>query len=149
MSDEEKNAGEGGTATAAANRGLIRTLPASAILLVLGLFAVTGSPPFGLFMSEFTILRAAIDGGHPWIAAIVLLALMIIFVGMAALVLGIALGEPADASRGQSVRESPWLIVGPTALAAVVLLLGLYIPEPLQDVLARAAAALGGQGGAP
>ncbi|HJS42488.1 MAG TPA: proton-conducting transporter membrane subunit [Gemmatimonadales bacterium] len=136
-----------GSATAAANRGLIRTLPASAILLVLGLFAVTGSPPFGLFMSEFTILRAAIDGGHPWIAAIVLVALMIIFVGMAALVLGITLGEPDAASRSQPVRESPWLIVGPTALAAVVLLLGLYIPEPLQEVLARAAALLGGRAG--
>ena len=142
-----------GTATAAANRGLIRTLPASATLLVLGLFAVTGSPPFGLFMSEFTILRAAIDGGHPWIAAMILLALAIIFVGMAALVLGIALGEPPPPTTGTEgrpvVRESPWLLMGPIALAAVVLLLGIYIPEPLQVVLTRAAAARGGRGEAP
>ncbi len=136
-----------GTATAAANRGLIRTLPASAALLILGLFAITGSPPFGLFMSEFTILRAAIDGGHPWIAATMLLALAIIFVGMAALVLGIALGEPAPDAHGTvAARESPWLVAGPLALAAIVLTLGVYIPGPLQDVLTRAAAALGGRG---
>jgi hydrogenase-4 component F len=133
-----------GSATAARNRGLVRTLPASAALLVLGLFAVTGSPPFGLFVSEFTILRAAIDGGHPWIAAVMLLTLAIIFVGMAALVLGMALGEPAPGA--VPVRESPWLVAGPVVLAAVVLMLGVYIPGPLQDVLTRAAVALGGRG---
>jgi len=136
-----------GTATAA-NRGLVRTLPASATLLVLGLFAVTGSPPFGLFLSEFTILRAAIDGGHPWIAATILAALAVIFVGMAALVLGIVLGEPPPSSEPNAVpvRESRWLISGPAALAAIVLMLGVYIPGPLHDILTRAAVALGGIG---
>jgi len=129
------------------NRGLIRTLPASATLLVLGLFAVTGSPPFGMFLSEFTILRAAFDGGHPWIAAAILVALAVIFVGMAALVLGIVFGEPPAPRRdpgAAAVRESRWLVAGPVALAAIVLMLGFYIPGPLRDVLTRAAMALGG-----
>jgi hydrogenase-4 component F len=130
-----------GTSLAAANRGLLRSLPVSGVLLVLGLFAVTGSPPFGLFISEFTILRAAISTGHPWIAASTLLLLAIIFIGMAALILDMALGSPPSDER---VRESAWLVVGPAALAAAVLLLGIYIPTPLQDVLARAALALGG-----
>jgi hydrogenase-4 component F len=131
-----------GSSAAAGNRGLVRTLPVSAVLLVLGLFAVTGSPPFGLFMSEFTILRAAIAAGHPWIAAVMLLFLAIIFVGMAALVLGMALGEPEPGR--VPVRESAWLVAGPVALAAAVLMLGVYIPGPLHQVLARAATALGG-----
>jgi hydrogenase-4 component F len=131
-----------GSSTAAGTKGLVRMVPASAALLVLGLFAVTGSPPFGLFMSEFTILRAAIDAGHPWIAAVMLLMLAIIFVGMAGLVLGMALGEPAPGSVHRS--ESPWLIAGPAALAATVLMLGVFIPGPLHEVLARAAIALGG-----
>ena len=134
---------------ASGNRGLVRTLPVSAMLLVLGLFAVTGSPPFGLFLSEFTILRAAIDGGHGWIAVTILVALAVIFVGMAALVFGIVLGEPpvitGRAPDAAPVRESAWLVAGPVALAAIVLLLGVYIPGPLQDVLARAAATLGGR----
>src|SRR5665213_650479 len=39
-----------GSSSAAHNKGLVRTLPVSGTLLVLGLFAITGSPPFGLFV---------------------------------------------------------------------------------------------------
>ncbi|MBI4521134.1 MAG: hydrogenase, partial [Gemmatimonadetes bacterium] len=92
-----------GSSAAAANRGIVRTLPVSGALLVLGLFAVTGSPPFGLFLSEFTILRAAIGGGHPWVAAAALLLLAIIFAGMAILILDMALGDPApDVNRSEA-----------------------------------------------
>lgn len=131
-----------GTSAAGDTRGLVRTLPVSGTLLVLGLFAITGSPPFGLFLSEFTILRAAVVGGHGWIALAVLLLLAVIFVGMASLLLGMALGEPAPGT--PVVHESPWLVAGPVALAAIVLLLGVYIPAPLHHALVRAAAALGG-----
>jgi hydrogenase-4 component F len=131
-----------GSAAAASNRGMVRVLPVSGPLLVLGLFAVTGSPPFGLFLSEFTILRAAVVEGHLWVAVVMLALLAIIFVGMAAILLEVALGSPpADA---EPVRENGWQIAGPLALAAAVLVLGLYIPADLRDALARAAAALGG-----
>jgi hydrogenase-4 component F len=131
-----------GSSAAASNRGLLRMLPASGALLVLGLFAVTGSPPFGLFLSEFTILRAAFGAGHPWIAVTMLLFLAIIFVGMAVLILEMALGEPE--SRTPRAPESWWLLVGPLGLAAAVLMLGVFIPGPLQHALAIAATALGG-----
>jgi hypothetical protein len=71
-----------------------------------------------------------------------LLLLAVIFVGMAALILGMALGEAAPGAT--PIQESRWLVAGPIALAVAVLMLGLYIPAPLRDVLARAATALGG-----
>lgn len=131
-----------GSSAAADNRGLLRTLPVSATLLVLGLFAVTGSPPFGLFLSEFTILRAAIAAGHPWIAVVMLLLLAVIFIGMAALILEMALGTPKPGTK--RVRESPWLLIGPVVLLLIVGMLGVYIPSALNTVLTRAAASLGG-----
>lgn len=131
-----------GSSLAAANRGMLRRLPVSGTLLVLGLFAVTGSPPFGTFLSEFTILRAAVNGDHVWIAVITLLLLAVIFIGMAALVLDMALG-PTEAD-ADPVRESGWLLVGPLMLAAAVLMLGVYIPGALRGTLVRAAVALGG-----
>ncbi len=131
-----------GSSAAADNRGLLRTLPVSATLLVLGLFAVTGSPPFGLFLSEFTILRGAIAAGHPWIAVVMLLLLSVIFIGMAALILEMALGTPAPGT--ERVRESPWLLIGPIVLLLIVGMLGVYIPSALNTVLTQAAVSLGG-----
>lgn len=40
-------------------RGILRILPVTGILWTAGLFAISGSPPFGVFLSELTILKAA------------------------------------------------------------------------------------------
>jgi hydrogenase-4 component F len=129
-------------------RGLLRTLPVTGALLVIGLFAVTGSPPFGLFISEFTILRAAFSERHPWVAASTILLLVVIFVGIAGMILELVYGKPtqqrAGTPRRVSVRETVALVAGPAALAIVVLALGVYIPGPLADALTHAATALGG-----
>lgn len=42
-------------------QGVCRVLPISGVLWVAGFLAITGSPPFGTFISEFTILRATIE----------------------------------------------------------------------------------------
>ncbi|MBI4503474.1 MAG: hypothetical protein HY700_20230 [Gemmatimonadetes bacterium] len=138
-----------GTSIAGELRGLVRTLPVSGTLLLIGLLALTGSPPFGSFLSMFIILRAAVDG-HPWVAATTALLLAISFVGMAAMILEMTHGAGAADERGQQpgtkapIRESAWLIAGPVALAAVTLLLGVYLPASLQQALSEAAVSLGG-----
>lgn len=137
-----------GTSAASEIRGLLRTLPVTGALLIAGLFAVTGSPPFGLFISEFTILTAAFSTGHPWIAAVTILFLIVIFVGIAAMILELAYGTPKAVTGdrpGGVLGERAWLLVAPAALATLVLMLGVYIPPPLAQVLARAAAGLGGR----
>jgi hydrogenase-4 component F len=72
-----------GTPIAGSVRGLFRGAPVTGLLLAGGLFAMTGSPPFAMFVSEFTILRAAIDTGHSWIAAVMVFLLAVIFIGVA------------------------------------------------------------------
>src|SRR5512143_30558 len=130
-----------GSASAGDAKGILRRLPVSGVLLLLGLFAVTGSPPFGLFLSEFTILNAAIAQGHPWIALAVVVLLAVIFVGMASVVLEVVYA-PAD-NPAPVARESLLLVGGPALLLATVLLLGLYVPLPLHQLLAAAAQGLG------
>jgi hydrogenase-4 component F len=123
-------------------RGVLRQVPVSGVLLLAGLFAVTGSPPFGLFISEFTILGAAIGQGHPWIGVSTVVLLAVIFVGMARTILEVLYGEPVGQAPGP--REGSLRLSGPILLALVVLLLGVYLPLPLRDVLARASRSLGG-----
>jgi hydrogenase-4 component F len=121
-------------------RGVLRVLPFSGMLWVAGFLAITGSPPFGLFLSEFTILKAALDHGRSGVALLYLLLLAAIFVGMASTVLGMAQGTP-EGSRARSSRSAePLLTIVPAAvLATLVLLLGLYLPPPLRETLEEAA----------
>ncbi len=64
-------------------RGVLKVVPWSGVLWLAGFLAITGTPPFGAFLSEFTILKAALDLDRGWVAGIYLLLLAIIFVGMA------------------------------------------------------------------
>jgi hydrogenase-4 component F len=136
-----------GTSVAADMKGMLKRRPVSAALLVMGLFAVTGTPPFGLFTSEYAIISGAIQHGRLWIALAVIAMLAIIFVGLGAMVLEMVFAPAAEGAGDTppASRESVWLVAGPAALVAIVLMLGLYIPPPLQAVLARAAATLGGR----
>ena len=131
-----------GTPLMAELKGLRRALPVSATLLVVGLLAATGSPPFGSFVSEFTILRSAVAGGHVVLALLVAALILVIFAGMGRSILAMFHGEPAGVARGGV--EDPWLLTGPVLLAGAVLLLGLYVPGPVSRALSGAAAALGG-----
>jgi len=124
-------------------RGVLRTLPVSGVVWVAALFAITGSPPFGSFTSELTILKAALDQGRATVAITYLALLAVIFVGMATAVLGMAQGAPNDA-RVPTARREPLLSVAPAvALVGVVLLLGLYIPPVVRSAIESAASALG------
>lgn len=130
-----------GTPSSERVRGLLRRMPVSGALLIVGLFAITGSPPFGMFISEFTIVMAAV-GTYPWIAAVVVLLLSVIFVGIAAMVLEMVYGHAEPEQR--AAHDRPWLVVAPIALAVLVLGLGVYLPAPMARALANAALVLGG-----
>ena len=137
-----------GTSAADEIRGVLRRMPASGILLMIGLFAVTGSPPFGMFISELTILNAVIGEHHPWVAAAMVALLAIIFVGIATMILEMVYGTPAEgdaALTARTFRERGRLVVAPAALAVLVLALGVYLPRPLTDALSVAARAMGGR----
>ncbi|MDO8432311.1 MAG: proton-conducting transporter membrane subunit [Candidatus Binatus sp.] len=133
---------EFGTASAGDVRGVLRRLPGSGMLLMTLLFALGGTPPFGLFVSEFTIFAAAIRGTQAWLGPLFAALLAIAFLGTASVLL------PMLQADGSSVSESdrePWLSVAtPLVLGLAVLILGLYVPAFLSDRLHRAAMLLGG-----
>ena len=122
--------------------GAIRRLPASGALFLAGFFAITGSPPFGPFMSEFTILNAAFASGRFAQAALFLLLLAVVFLGMGATVLRVVHGEPSKAAEDRPYRERFGTIAPPIIFLGLVLLLGLYVPPPLYALLHDAASFL-------
>jgi len=123
-------------------RGALQRLPVSAALLLAGFFAITGSPPFGPFLSEFTILNAAISGGHYVIAGLFLLTLAIVFIGMGATVLAVVQGKPGEKASTTTFRDDFSTVAPGLVLITLVLMLGLYIPRPVDTLIRDAAAAL-------
>lgn len=134
-----------GTSVASRARNIIGRAPISAALLLVGLFAITGSPPFGIFLSEFTIIQAAVGQRHPWIAALTVALLALIFVGIAALLLDIVYAPADSEQKDGALVEARGQLIAPIGLATLALMLGLYLPAPLVDALSRAASALGGR----
>ncbi|MCE5243319.1 MAG: hydrogenase [Desulfobacteraceae bacterium] len=129
--------------------GVVRVLPISGVLWVAGFLSITGTPPFGTFLSELLILKSALDQGRFVIAFVYLLLLSIIFIGMATSVLKMAQGLPArqtgmPEARSGGLSESLLAVGPPAALGAVVLVLGLYVPPMLRTVLEHAAGAVAG-----
>ncbi len=134
-----------GTKSVADVHGLRRTLPLSGVLWVAGFLAISGSPPFGPFLSELTILKAALDQGRGIVAVGYLALLAVIFIGMANVVLPMAQGRAADRLGAARRGEALWATLPPAALAALVLVLGVYVPPAMSGVLHEAARSLGGQ----
>jgi hydrogenase-4 component F len=125
--------------------GLRHTLPFSGLLWIAGILAVVGSPPFGLFTSELMILNGAIAGQRWAVAAGYLAALGIAFGAMMWVALKMVYG-PAPNMPGTALpkRDTSLSVIAPALLTAGVLLLGLWIPASLREILQRAAALWGG-----
>ena len=60
-------------------RGVIKAMPFTGLMMFLGVFALTGFPPFSVFISEMMIIIAAFNKGSYLIAAILLVFLAVIF----------------------------------------------------------------------
>lgn len=118
-------------------RGALKALPVSGPLFLAGFLAITGSPPFGPFMSEFTILRGVFTSGNMVIGLLMLLFLSTVFIGMGTTVLAATQGEPGP--KNPDYQDSFLLYLTPLAFMLLILLLGIYIPEPLLNALQQAA----------
>lgn len=115
--------------------GAMRRVPLSAGLFLAGFLAITGSPPFGPFISEFTIARAAFGSGQYWSGGLFLFLLAVVFVGMGATVLSVVQGPPPETAVPEDYQDRFATVAPIITCLSLVLLLGLYIPPPLESLL--------------
>jgi hydrogenase-4 component F len=127
--------------------GIFRSIPFSGFLWTAGFLAITGFPPFGLFISELMILKAALAAGNYATAFGYLAALATAFAAFAWGVLQMSFGRHhTEPGQTEPVREPFWSVTVPMILTGGVLILGLWIPQPLWRLIASAATDLMGGG---
>ena len=113
-------------------RGLIRTQPAVGWGLLLGVAAIAGFPPFGIFTSEFLLLSATMQL-WPWLTPLLVLGLVVAFAGLFRSTQPLVFGA---APPGQYPVRANMLPV--LTHLALVLLLGIAIPAVLAHWLDQA-----------
>lgn len=123
-------------------QGGLRRLPLSGTLFLFGFLAMTGSPPFGPFVSEVLILQAVFGSGRWLVGALFLAFLFVVFAGMGATSLAALQGRPPAGALHSSYRDGLLMLAPAAALLIAVTLLGLHIPAPLRELLEQAAAFL-------
>lgn len=119
--------------------GLANTLPFTGALWLAGIIAITGSPPFGLFISEYSVLQGLLHRGSFWLAALYLALLGIIFVGMITPVLRMCKGKAPHGIKPVG-WEHPLLIAPSLCLLLGALTFGLLLPGWFADALNQASA---------
>jgi hydrogenase-4 component F len=103
-------------------RGLIRTQPSVGWALLIGVAAIAGFPPFGVFTSEFLLLTATMQS-QPWLTVALLTGLAVAFAGLFRHIHPMVYGA---APEGQQPVQANLL---PVAVhLGLVLWLGLSIP---------------------
>jgi hydrogenase-4 component F len=122
--------------------GALHRVPLSGGLFLLGFLAGSGSPPFGPFLSEFGIVSAAFGSGRYVVGGLFLAALLAIFLGMGVTVLAVVLGTPTPDTGKRPFRDGILSGAPVLTLAGLVLVMGLYVPPPLEALLREAAASL-------
>lgn len=116
--------------------GLLHSLPVSGPVLLLAALAVTGTPPFSLFQSEFTILRAGFAAQHVGLTMLFVALLVAIFAGFFYHIAQLVLGPPEGPPRTETCRWKTYPAIG---LCAVVVLLGFWVPAPVYSLVEGAA----------
>lgn len=123
-------------------RGALRRLPLSGTIFLLSFFAVTGSPPFGLFVSEMLILKSIFAAGRWLVGGLFLVFLFVVFAGMGATSLTALQGRPPASARASTYRDGFATVSPALLLLAIVLLFGLHLPDSVRTLIGDAARAL-------
>jgi len=104
---------------------------------VLGVVAIAGLPPLGIFMSEFLIVSSTFARA-PWLAIVLGLGLLLALGALMLRLSELAFGHPTGSTAPVKASYLPLY-----AHLALVLVAGLYLPQSLVTWLQSVARLLG------
>lgn len=115
--------------------GMIVVLPVTAILFIMGFLAITGVPPFGTFLTEFSIMAAGIKD-HAIVVAVALFSLALAFFGFLQYVVSMVFSEtPHGIAKGEA---GMWVVVPVVFLVCILVFLSVVVPGSVESLLHNA-----------
>jgi len=114
-----------GTQKIADIRGLTVTHPALGWSLVIGVVAIAGLPPFGVFMSEFLVVSSTF-AREPLLAIALVLGILVALGALFYHLNGIAFGEPTGSTAASDASYTPMVLH-----FGLVLIAGILLPPTL------------------
>jgi hydrogenase-4 component F len=118
-------------------KGLTQSHPMLGWSLVVGVMAICGMPPLGVFMSEFLVVSSTF-ARQPWLTVPLVLGLLVAFGALLMRLIGMAFGEPSKSAGPVEASTLPLI-----AHLALVLIAGLYLPSYLVTWFQNVARLLG------
>jgi hydrogenase-4 component F len=106
-------------------RGLTQSHPLLGWGLVIGVLAIAGLPPMGIFMSEFLIVTSTM-ARNPWLAIPLVAGLLVGFGALLRQINAVAFGEPLGSNAPGEASYLPLYVH-----LAIVLAAGIYLPSSL------------------
>jgi hydrogenase-4 component F len=126
-----------GTQKIADISGLTETHPILGWGLVLGVIAIAGMPPLGIFMSEFLLVTSTF-AREPLLAILLVFGLLLGFGALMLRVSGLAFGEPKGSTAPADASYVPMFVH-----LAIVAVAGVYLPAPVVTWFQNVARLLG------
>ncbi len=126
-----------GTQRIADIRGLTQSHPWLGWGLVIGVAAIAGLPPLGIFMSEFLVVTSTFARA-PLLVVPLVLGLLVAFGALLLRLNGLAFGEPHGSTAPAEASYGPLF-----AHLALVIVAGVYLPPPLVTWFQNVAGILG------
>jgi hydrogenase-4 component F len=106
-------------------RGLTVTHPALGWGLVVGVVAIAGLPPLGIFMSEFLVVSSTF-ARQPLLAIVLVFGILLAFGALLLRLTSVAFGAPRGSTASAEASYVPMF-----AHLSLVLGAGIYLPAPL------------------
>src|SRR5471032_3629866 len=114
-----------GTQKIADMGGLTVTHPLLGWGLVIGVAAIAGLPPLGIFMSEFLVVSSTF-ARQPLLAIVLVFGLLLAFGALMLRLTSVAFGNPRGSTKAAEASYVPMF-----AHLSLVLVAGIYLPAPL------------------
>jgi hydrogenase-4 component F len=128
-------------------RGVMGAAPFAGAMVLLAAIAIAGMPPFGIFRSELLMVTGGFTQSKYFLGALLIVFANVAFVGIYRTFHRMVLSPDPHARDEARVRRPQQPLMSAAMLASLLVLLvfGLWIPDPLSSLLQSAAQVIGGQ----